>query len=470
MSLAIVILAAGQGTRMNTNQPKVLHTLAGKSLLSNVLFKALELNPVVCTIVYGHQGKKVINSVKNEFTANSKIDEYDKLFWVHQAEQLGTGHALITALQNSYDSFKSNNVKQVLVLNGDVPLVNLNDLNSLKTTVGDNQLGIITLRCSNPYGLGRIIRTNARIAGIVEEKDATEEQKLIPEVNTGIFLLPYPKVNDWLSALKTNNAQSEYYLTDVVDLAVKESFPINSVTVSDQASYKGINTLCQLAEAERHYQSLTAISLMDNGVKIVDPNRIDIRGELSCSTDVHIDVNCIFEGNVTIGSNSYIEPNCILRNVNIGENCYIKSNTVIEDSNISDGCNVGPFARVRPGTFLEEGVQVGNFVEIKKSTLGKGTKANHLSYIGDATVGSSVNIGAGTITCNYDGVNKYQTTIGDNAFIGSNSSLIAPVSIGSNAIVGAGSIISKDAPDDKLTLARSKQVTIDNYKRKDKAS
>ncbi len=456
MTLAVIILAAGLGTRMKSSKPKVLHKLAGVPILNHVLNTANKLEHSLCAVVHGKNG----DLIKSTTTG-------DNLHWVLQSEQLGTGHAVNTAITALREKLQAAKVTQVLILYGDVPLVDVNDLSRLLTTTDSDQLGLLTLNSSNPFGLGRIIRDkdDDNIVAIVEEKDADSHQKLISEVNTGIFLLPYPMVIPWLKDLKTNNNQHEYYLTDIVKQAVSTSTVINSVTVSDQDSYRGINNLYQLSQAERHYQFLYALRLLEQGVNINDPNRIDIRGNLVCANDVSIDINCIFKDQVILGSHCLIESNCVLKNVTIGNNVHIKANSIIEDSVINDNCVIGPFARVRPQTVLENNVNVGNFVEVKKSTIGEGSKVNHLSYIGDAVIGKNVNIGAGTITCNYDGFKKHQTIIGDNAFIGSNSSLVAPVTIGENSTIGAGSTICKDAPDNKLTLARGQQKTIENWQR-----
>lgn len=470
MAIAVIILAAGQGTRMNSARPKVLHQLAGKSLLSHVLLKAKEFSPRLTVIVHGHMGDHVKLSVSSELESLG-VSDTSNLVWVEQKEQLGTGHAVTVAIEQSEAELVANKIDQILVLYGDVPLVDLKDINNLFETTDHEQLGLLTLKTANPYGLGRIIRdTENNVVNIVEEKDANSKQKLISEVNTGIFLLPYPKARNWLKSLDTHNTQNEYYLTDVIRKAVGDSVAINSVTVSDQESYRGINTLYQLAQAERHYQFLLALYLLEHGVKVIDPRRIDIRGRLDCEKDVYIDINCIFEGIVKLGKNCIIEPNCILKNVVLGDDVIVKANSYLEDVVVSNNCDIGPFARLRPGTVLADHVKIGNFVEVKKSTFAEGSKANHLSYIGDTTVGKNCNIGAGTITCNYDGVTKNKTIIGDGAFIGSNCSLIAPVTIGDNATIGAGSTVSKDAPGNKLTVSRSKQTIVEGWQRKDKTT
>lgn len=495
MTIAVIILAAGQGTRMRSAKPKVLHKLAGRSLLTHVLYTVNHLNTYIehniknkisvssnnnnfnnalslLSVVHGHQGKMVKEKIEHELDNKNKHEpnfDLDIINWISQEQQLGTGHAVITAINNIKSELDKNKVDQVLVLYGDVPLVDLEDLKTLISTTNKESLGIITLKASNPYGLGRIIRDeNNNIVNIVEEKDANSAQKLITEVNTGIFLLPYPKVNTLLDKLDNNNKQQEYYLTDIVKQCCDNNININSVTVTDRIRYLGINNLYQLSQAERHYQLLTALDLLEQGVNIIDPKRIDIRGKLLAETEVTIDINSVFEGAVTIGKHCIIEPNCILKNVELHENVHVKANSIIENSVVHSNSVVGPFARIRPDCVIADNVHIGNFVEIKKSQVKHGAKINHLSYIGDSIVGKNVNVGAGTITCNYDGVNKHQTIIEDNAFIGSNSSLIAPVVIGANSTIGAGSTISKDTPSNKLTIARGHQKTIDNWQRSDK--
>lgn len=462
MPIAVIILAAGLGTRMKSTKPKVLHKLAGKSLLARVLLTAFELKQTDCAIVHGLNQYDLLKSqIEQEVTSTEH-----NLHWVLQSEQLGTGHATKIAADSLAKIKNHHEISQVLILYGDVPLIDIKDLENLINNTKINEIGLLTLRSTNPYGLGRIIRNDSNeITNIIEEKDADAQQKLISEVNTGIFLLPYPKVIAWLNDLTPNNNQKEYYLTDIVKKAVGENIKISSVTVADQDRYRGVNNLYQLSQAERHYQFLYALKLQEEGVNIIDPNRIDIRGELKAQSCI-IDINCVFEGLVKIGKNCIIEPNCILKNVELGDNVHVKANSILENSIVSNDCIIGPFARIRPETLLEANVNIGNFVEIKKSKISKGTKINHLSYIGDSIIGMNVNIGAGTITCNYDGTNKHQTIIGDNAFIGSNTSLVAPIIIGANSTIGAGSTINKDAPDNKLTIARGKQTTIDNWQRK----
>lgn len=450
MTLSIVILAAGQGKRMHSRIPKVLHRLAGKALLEHVVATAYSINntqqPVV---IYGHEGEKVQQALAH---LNVK--------WIEQTEQLGTGHALLQALPHlSKDS-------RVLVLYGDTPLVLAETLKNFIATTPIDALGILTANFSDPTGLGRIIRDSAgNIIRIVEEKDADDALRRIHEINTGIYLIPATILHKWLPTLKNNNAQKEYYLTDIIALAVQEKIPIHGSLSTTPEEVSGINDCMQLAASERFYQLRLANNLMRKGVILLDPHRFDVRGELTVGHDVIFDINVIIEGNVIIGNNCSIGPNTILRNTIIGDNVEIKANSVIDGAEIAAHCVIGPFARIRPGTILESEAHIGNFVEIKNSTIKTSSKINHLSYIGDSDVGKKVNIGAGTITCNYDGVNKHRTTIGDNAFIGSNSQLVAPVVIGEGSTIGAGSTITRDTPPNQLTLCRSPQRSIENWQR-----
>jgi len=445
-TLKTVILAAGQGTRMRSRIPKVLHKLAGKPMLERVIEAAQTISHAI-SIVYGYQGD----------TVKAALSSYD-IDWVHQAEQLGTGHAVKQAVS------ESEKADQILVLLGDTPLITSQTLNDLREKTAKNEVGIVTIHLENPYGLGRILRdNNNHIVGIVEEKDATDEQKKITEINTGIMLLPTQHLKQWLAKLKNNNAQKEYYLTDIFAMAVAEKVAIKNVSPQFVEEVMGINTRVQLAHLERVYQQRVAEQLMLSGVTLLDPSRFDLRGTLTCAEDVTIDVNVIVEGNVSIGRGTSIGANTILKNCTIGENVVIEPNVVIDDSTVGNYCTIGPFARLRPGTQLAEKVKVGNFVETKKAIVGEGSKLPHLSYIGDADIGKHVNIGAGTITCNYDGVNKFKTTINDGAFIGSDSQLVAPVTIGEGAYIGAGSTITKDAPAHKLTISRAKQITIEGW-------
>ncbi|MFL6621156.1 MAG: bifunctional UDP-N-acetylglucosamine diphosphorylase/glucosamine-1-phosphate N-acetyltransferase GlmU [Sulfurifustis sp.] len=454
MNLEVVILAAGQGKRMHSALPKVLHDLAGRPLLAHVLIVAAALAPRAVHVVYGHGGEQVRAHFAGE-----------RLNWVHQAEQLGTGHAVQQALPAvAADSL-------VLVLYGDVPLIRVQTLRDLLKRAGGSSLALLTAEVPNPHGYGRIIRNAAgRVERIVEQKDATPAQAQVREINTGILAAPAGRLKQWVARLENRNAQREYYLTDVVALAVAEGLEI--VTHQPAAIWEilGVNSKRDLAELERMYQKNNAQQLLDQGVTLRDPARLDVRGELMCGRDVVIDVNVIFEGKVTLGDGVRIGPNNMIRDTTIGAGSEVLANCVIEGAEIGAGSRVGPFARLRPGTKLAEQVHVGNFVEIKKSELGEGAKANHLTYLGDSTIGKHVNVGAGTITCNYDGVNKHQTVIGDDAFIGSNTALVAPVTVGEGATVGAGSVISRDVPAQHLAVERAEQKNIKGWKRPEKKS
>lgn len=448
MSLSVVILAAGKGTRMKSSQPKVLHQLAGKSLLSHVYDTAKSLGADEVVIVYGHGGEEV-KAVCNSFDA----------IWVEQKQQLGTGHAVQKAME------VVNPHNDVLVLYGDVPLTSENSLNQLIEDF-NNKISLMTVVLDNPSGYGRIIRNkHDKVAAIVEQKDATDEQKEIREVNTGILAARASVLNDLLSKIDNNNSQKEYYLTDVFVLAAEQGVEIVTSHPANSYEVEGINNRQQLAALERIHQHNIACVLMESGVTLYDPARIDIRGELEIDNDVTIDVNVILQGNVKIGKGSCIGANSIIMDSIIGENVTIKANCVIENSVVANNVTVGPFARLRPDTVLSENSRVGNFVEIKKSTIGKGSKVNHLSYIGDTDMGEGVNIGAGTITCNYDGANKYKTKIKDRVFVGSNSQLVAPVTLGENATIAAGATITKDVEDGALAISRSAQKSIKNWQR-----
>lgn len=451
-NLEVIILAAGKGSRMRSELPKVLHTLAGKPLLQHVVEKALQLKSKKTHVVYGHGGDVVPRAL-----GHFSID------WVEQSKQLGTGHAVEQVMPHVDDQ------STVLVLYGDVPLIELDTLQQLIDMSGDAKLALLTLRLADPQGYGRIVRgTDNAIEAIVEEKDATDVQRAICEVNSGVMALPANALRGWLSRLESNNAQGEFYLTDVIAMAVADGIEVAGLVIDDSYQVAGINTRGQLATLERHYQQQQAKKLMEQGVTLRDPARIDVRGEIGrdihIAADVTIDINVILEGSIKISSGASIGANSILRNVKLGEGVTIEPMSHLDDAIIDEQCSVGPFARIRPGTHMHPNAKVGNFVEVKKSEIGAGSKVSHLSYIGDTTMGVNVNIGAGTITCNYDGVNKHQTIIGDNAFIGSDSQLIAPVTIGAGATIGAGSSISRDAPDEKLTLSRTSQKSI-NWKR-----
>jgi bifunctional UDP-N-acetylglucosamine pyrophosphorylase / glucosamine-1-phosphate N-acetyltransferase len=451
--LHIIILAAGKGVRMNSSLPKVLQPLGGKPLLAHVVETAKSLQPKKIHIVYGAGG----DQVKKAFPG-------DKLNWVQQKKQLGTAHAVSQVLP-----FLPNNAR-VLILYGDVPLIKSNTLQKLVAKTAPENLGLLVAKLDNPRGFGRILRDKlGNVISIIEEKDASLSQKEIKEINTGIMFVKANLLKRSLPRIKPNNAQKEYYLTDLISLATTFDLKITAAFVENSAEIIGVNDKVQLAQLERIYQMHKAHELLQQGVTIIDPMRFDLRGNLHVAKDVTIDINSVFEGEVFIGANSYIGANCFLRNVKIGENVSIKSNCVIEDSIIEDHCLIGPFARIRPESHIKRKAHVGNFVEVKKTTLGEASKANHLTYLGDAEIGKDVNIGAGTITCNYDGVNKYQTIIEDGAFIGSDTQFIAPVRVGKNATIGAGSTIATDAPRNKLTLSRARQVTVPNWRRPTKA-
>ncbi|MGA0936516.1 MAG: bifunctional UDP-N-acetylglucosamine diphosphorylase/glucosamine-1-phosphate N-acetyltransferase GlmU [Sedimenticolaceae bacterium] len=448
MTLAVVILAAGKGTRMKSSMPKVLHPLAHKPLVQHVIDTARSLDPSQIVVVYGHGGDQVREVV---------IDA--DLSWAEQAEQLGTGHAVQQAMPHIKEA------DRVLVLYGDVPLTSAETLRELLDQAGKG-MGLLTINLDDPSGYGRIVRDDkGDVERIVEQKDANADELAIQEVNTGIMVFPGEKLSGWLNGLSNNNAQGEYYLTDLLAMAVSDGVSIAVTQPEHQFEADGVNNKLQLAELERAYQRLQADRLMTDGVLLRDPNRFDLRGSLTHGTDCEIDINVIIEGNVTLGNNVKIGANVVLRNVSIGDNTVVVENCIFDNATVGADCTIGPFSRLRPGADLIGGAHIGNFVEIKKSVVGLGSKVNHLTYIGDSQIGAGVNIGAGTITCNYDGANKHTTVIGDNAFIGSNSALVAPVTIGKGATIGAGSVIRKDTPDDKLTLSGGKQVTIENWKR-----
>ncbi len=448
MTLAVVILAAGKGTRMKSSMPKVLHPLAHKPLVQHVIDTARSLDPSQIVVVYGHGGDQVREVVTDA-----------DLSWAEQAEQLGTGHAVQQAMPHIKEA------DRVLVLYGDVPLTSAETLRELLEQAGDG-MGLLTINLDDPSGYGRIVRDDkGAVERIVEQKDANADELAIQEVNTGIMVFPGEKLSGWLNGLSNNNAQGEYYLTDLLAMAVNDGVSIAVTQPEHQFEADGVNNKLQLAELERAYQRLQADRLMTEGVLLRDPNRFDLRGSLTHGTDCEIDINVIIEGNVTLGNNVKIGANVVLRNVSIGDNTVVVENCIFDDATVGADCTIGPFSRLRPGADLTGGAHIGNFVEIKKSVVGLGSKVNHLTYIGDSQIGAGVNIGAGTITCNYDGANKHTTVIGDNAFIGSNSALVAPVTIGKGATIGAGSVIRKDTPDDKLTLSGGKQVTIENWER-----
>ncbi|KTC86940.1 bifunctional UDP-N-acetylglucosamine diphosphorylase/glucosamine-1-phosphate N-acetyltransferase GlmU [Legionella brunensis] len=454
MSLQIVILAAGQGKRMLSQTPKVLHQLAGKPMLTRVVETAQQLNPDAIHVIYGNGGQKIRETLPN-LAVN----------WVLQEKQLGTGHAVMQALPHIPTS------SRVLVLSADVPLIQAQTLRALincsQLSSGKQaSLSLLLAMVDNPTGLGRIVRNNeGEIRAIVEERDATAEQKQIQEIYSGICCAQAGDLARWLPALGNHNAQGEYYLTEIISLAVAENLPIASMQAPNSIEIQGVNDRMQLHQLERVWQQNFAKQLLLSGVSIADINRLDVRGELSCGEDVFIDVNNVFSGDVVLGTGSRIGPNCVLHNVRVGSHCEILANSVLENCAIGNDCHVGPFARLRPGTKLANDCKIGNFVETKNAVFAEGSKASHLSYLGDVDIGKDVNIGAGTITCNYDGANKHKTIIEEGAFIGSDTQLVAPVTVGAYATVGAGSTIRKNVPPGELTLTESKQKTIVGWKR-----
>ncbi|MDN5567123.1 MAG: bifunctional UDP-N-acetylglucosamine diphosphorylase/glucosamine-1-phosphate N-acetyltransferase GlmU [Psychrobacter sp.] len=451
-SLSVVILAAGKGTRMQSAKPKVLQTLAGKTLLGHVLDTCYQLDVDDTIVVYGFGGDQVKTTIDNQYA-------HLPITWVAQTEQLGTGHAVKVALD------KLPKQGQSLILYGDVPLVSNQTLTSLKSANTDG-MSMLTLTVANPFGLGRIKRNNdGHIEAIVEQKDANDDERLIAEINSGIYCVDNALLHKYLPKLSNDNAQQEYYLTDIVKMAVADGITIAAIEPEHAFEIEGVNNRQQLASLERAWQNKMVADLQVAGVQFADPTRVDIRGSLSAGQDVFVDVNVVFEGDCVLGDNVYIEAGCIIKNAKIGNACHLKPYCVIDRTQVGAGVDIGPFANLRPDTVLADNTKVGNFVEIKKSTIGQDSKVNHLSYIGDATVGTGANIGAGTITCNYDGFNKSQTIIEDNAFIGSNSSLVAPVTIGENATVGAGSVITRDVEANALALGRSRQVQKGGFQR-----
>jgi len=449
MPLSVVILAAGQGKRMKSDLPKVLQPVAGRPMLDHVIRCAAGLAPDAIHVVYGHGGERV-----REALAAAPVA------WVLQAEQHGTGHAVMQAAPAIPDDHT------VLVLYGDVPLTQAATLRALLDRAGRSSLAILSVRLPDPIGYGRVLRDNAgSVYRIVEQKDATRKELAVDEVNTGLMAAPAGRLKGWLARLSNDNAQGEYYLTDVVAMAVRDDVKVEAVVAPTTAEVLGVNDKLQLAQVEAEYRRMRAGQLMLDGVTVADPARLDVRGEVEHGRDVFLDVNVVLEGRVTLGDRARIGPNVVLRDCEIGADTVVHPNCVLEKSVIGSQCSIGPFARLRPGNRLADGVHIGNFVEAKNSEIGEGSKANHLSYLGDTTVGRKVNVGAGTITCNYDGANKHRTDIGDGAFIGSGTMLVAPVSVGEQATIGAGSTITRDAPAGKLTLERSKQVSLDGWKR-----
>ena len=452
MPLSVVILAAGQGKRMKSELPKVLQPLAGRPLLAHVVATARSLEPAAIHVVHGHGAGAVRSAIAG-----------GDIRWALQAEQKGTGHAVAQAMPGVPDGH------DVLVLYGDVPLIRAATLRDLVARSGPRSLALLSARLADPAGYGRVVRDAAgRVTHIVEERDASPAECAIAEINTGVLAAPAARLRGWLGALRADNAQGEYYLTDCIGAAVQDGCTVEAVVARTPAEVLGVNDKVQLAEAEAAHRANRAQELMRAGVTVVDPARLDVRGDVACGRDVVLDVNVILEGKVRLGDRVKVGANCVLRDCEIGDDSDVRVNSLIEGSVAGRQCVIGPFARLRPGTRLADGVHVGNFVEVKNSELGAGSKANHLTYLGDTTLGEKVNVGAGTVTCNYDGANKFRTTIGDGAFIGSGTMLVAPVSVGEGATIGAGSTITKPAPAGKLTVERSRQVTVESWKRPEK--
>ena len=448
LNLSIVILAAGQGTRMRSALPKVLQPLAERPLLGHVLVTAGELGANDVCVVYGHGGDAVQSRFKD-----------DNIRWALQAEQNGTGHAVHQAMPGTPDGGR------VLILFGDVPLLTAATLHRLLDDTPESDMAVLTVDLDDPTGYGRIVRENGNVVRNVEQKDANAAELAIREINTGVMLCPTDSLKGWLANLGNDNAQGEYYLTDVIAMAVADGVTVHGIKADSIEEVMGINDKVQLAEAERALQRRRVTELMRQGVGFADPARVDIRGTLTCGSDVFIDVNAIFEGDVTLGDGVVIESNNLVRDCEIGAGTVVHSNCHMEQSRTGADCEIGPFSRLRPGAELADRVKIGNFVEVKKSTISDGSKVNHLTYIGDTEIGTGVNVGAGTITCNYDGANKHKTVIGDGAFIGSGVELVAPITIGINATIGAGSTLTKDAPDGKLTIERARQLTVKGWQR-----
>jgi bifunctional UDP-N-acetylglucosamine pyrophosphorylase/glucosamine-1-phosphate N-acetyltransferase len=450
MSIKTIILAAGQGTRMRSSRPKVLHEIANKALLQHVYETSRSLENNQIFIIYGHGGETVKQTL-NSLQAT----------WIEQKQQLGTGHAVQQAIHHVDDP------DTVLILYGDVPLLKAKTVQTLLHKVSLSSLALLTVNLDDPTGYGRIVRDKDHaVVKIVEQKDANEAELQISEGNTGILACKGSQLKQWLSRLSNNNAQNEYYLTDIIEMAVEDGLSVETTQAGSQDEVLGVNNRSQLAHLERVYQLEQAQALMEQGVTLRDPARVDVRGSFAAlGQDIDVDINVIFEGVNSIGSNVKIGPNCLIKNASIANDVEILANSVIEEATVGAGSRIGPFARLRPQTELADHVHIGNFVEIKKSTVATGSKINHLSYIGDSEVGSKVNIGAGTITCNYDGVNKFKTVIEDGAFIGSDTQLVAPVTVGKNATIGAGSTITRDTPENQLTLSRSKQLSVPTWQR-----
>ncbi|WP_031522283.1 bifunctional UDP-N-acetylglucosamine diphosphorylase/glucosamine-1-phosphate N-acetyltransferase GlmU [Siccibacter colletis] len=447
-ALSVVILAAGKGTRMYSDLPKVLHRIAGKPMVQHVIDTANKSGAKNVHLVYGHGGELLKQTLRG-----------DALNWVLQAEQLGTGHAMQQAAPFFSDD------EDILMLYGDVPLITLETLTRLRAAKPQGGIGLLTVKLDDPTGYGRIVRENGAVVGIVEHKDATEAQRQINEINTGILVANGADLKRWLGKLNNNNAQGEYYITDVIAMAHQEGREVVAAHPDRLSEVEGVNNRLQLSRLERVYQAEQAEKLLLAGVMLLDPTRFDLRGELTHGRDVEIDTNVIIEGQVTLGHRVKIGTGCVIKNSVIGDDCEISPYTVVEDARLDAACTIGPFARLRPGAELAEGAHVGNFVEMKKARLGKGSKAGHLSYLGDAEIGDNVNIGAGTITCNYDGANKHKTLIGDDVFVGSDTQLVAPVSVGNGATIAAGTTVTRDVAEHELVLSRVPQVHKQGWQR-----
>ena len=453
MNTDIIILAAGQGSRMRSKLPKVLHKIGAKPMLQHVIDNASQ-----AAVTAGEINTHVIVGHKSELVQEALAGQ--DIQFAMQREQLGTGHAVAQVINNLSDEGVS------LILYGDVPLTNNNTMQELVDIAKLDQLGLLTVTLANPTGYGRIVRdVNGQVTAIVEQKDASAQQLTIAEINTGIMAVPNKFLRKWIAQLGNDNAQGEYYLTDIIAMAAADNVAILTKSPKAEQEVQGINDKVQLAQLERFYQSQQAKQLMLAGATLADPSRIDVRGSVTLQGEVFIDVNVIFEGDVVLGDGVQIAANCVIKDTQIAANAIIKANTLIEQAEVGEGCEIGPFARIRPGTKLAARAKIGNFVETKKVNIGEGSKVSHLTYLGDAQIGAGVNIGAGTITCNYDGVNKFETHIGDGAFIGSNSSLVAPLKIGAGATIGAGSTITKEVASDQLSVARAKQISLKDWQR-----
>jgi bifunctional UDP-N-acetylglucosamine pyrophosphorylase/glucosamine-1-phosphate N-acetyltransferase len=448
MKFSAVVLAAGKGTRMYSNKPKVLHTLAGKPMVKHVIDTCEGLGSQNIHLVYGHGGELMKSALEQE-TVN----------WVLQADQLGTGHAVDQASPHLADDEK------VLVLYGDVPLISEQTIENLLDAQPTGGIALLTVVLDNPMGYGRIVRKNGPVVAIVEQKDATEEQKLIKEINTGVMVATGGDLKRWLSGLSNDNAQGEYYLTDVIAAAHDEGRAVEAVHPANPIEVEGVNDRAQLARLERAFQSMQAQKLLEQGVMLRDPSRFDLRGQLQCGMDVEIDTNVIIEGSVTIGDNVVIGTGCVLKDCEIDDNTIVRPYSVIEGATVGEECTVGPFTRLRPGADMRNGSHVGNFVEVKNARLGEGSKANHLTYLGDAEIGQRTNVGAGVITCNYDGANKFKTIIGNDVFVGSDSQLVAPVTVADGATIGAGTTLTKDVAEGELVITRAKERKISGWQR-----